>query len=44
MMPAQLWDTTMDPAKRKMRIVTVEDAAGADRMFSMLVSGDPDGA
>jgi len=37
MMPQQLWDTTMDPAKRKMRLVTVEDAASADRMFSVLM-------
>ena len=33
----QLWDTTMDPAKRLLIRVDVEDAAGADRVFSMLM-------
>jgi DNA gyrase subunit B len=34
---AELWDTTMDPARRMLMRVEVEDASMADRIFSMLM-------
>ncbi|MEM8639767.1 MAG: DNA topoisomerase (ATP-hydrolyzing) subunit B [Cyanobacteria bacterium P01_G01_bin.54] len=37
MMPAQLWDTTMNPETRMMRKVEIEDAAEADRIFTVLM-------
>jgi len=37
MNPEELWATTMDPANRMLVNVEVEDAAAADRMFSMLM-------
>jgi DNA gyrase subunit B len=35
--PSELWDTTMDPARRMLMRVEVDDAAEADRIFSMLM-------
>ena len=37
MMPAQLWETTMNPATRILKQVTIEDAAEADTMFTLLM-------
>ena len=36
----QLADTTMDPANRVLRKVYIENAAEADRIFSMLMGDD----
>lgn len=40
MTATQLWDTTMSPAGRILRQVTIENAAEADRIFSMLMGDD----
>jgi DNA gyrase subunit B len=36
----QLWDTTMNPATRTLKQVTIESAAEADRIFSMLMGDE----
>lgn len=36
----QLWDTTMNPGTRTLRRVTIDSAAEADRIFSMLMGDD----
>jgi DNA gyrase subunit B len=36
----ELWETTMDPARRVLKQVTVDDAAQADEMFSVLMGED----
>ena len=40
MNPQQLWETTMNPETRLLKQVTIEDAAGADYVFSMLMGED----
>ncbi len=36
----QLWETTMDPKNRRLRQITIENAAQAERTFSMLMGDD----
>lgn len=40
MNPEQLWETTMSPEGRTLRQVSIENAAEADRIFSMLMGDD----
>ena len=37
---SELWETTMDPANRILRLVTLDDAATADELFSVLMGED----
>ena len=36
----ELWETTMDPAERVLKLVTIEDAQDADRVFDVLMGED----
>ncbi|MBI3273849.1 MAG: DNA topoisomerase (ATP-hydrolyzing) subunit B [Candidatus Colwellbacteria bacterium] len=40
MNPSELWETTMDPTKRILKQVTIEDAAEADRIFDILMGDE----
>ena len=40
MNPSQLWETTMDASHRTLSRVQIEDAVGADEIFSVLMGDD----
>lgn len=40
MNPEQLWETTMNPSNRVLKVVTIEDAAKADEIFDILMGSD----
>jgi len=37
---SELWDTTMDPARRVLKLITLDDAAQADELFTVLMGED----
>ena len=40
MNPEQLWQTTMNPENRTLKLVTIDSAAEADHLFSMLMGDE----
>ena len=40
MNPEELWETTMDPDRRVLKQVSIEDAQDADQVFDMLMGTD----
>jgi len=40
MNPTQLWETTMDPTTRSLKLITIQDAVAANEMFSILMGDE----